>query len=67
MGQVIERRLLGLSLGQITLLDAVATGPKDDRSATLFFAAGSDLSSLAHADGVVPPSQISVGGAACIT
>jgi hypothetical protein len=67
MGQVIERRLLGLSLGQITLLDAVATGPKDDRSAILFFASGSDLSSLAHADGVVPLSQISVGGAACIT
>lgn len=36
MGQVIERRLLGLNLGQITLLDAVATGPEDERRATLF-------------------------------
>lgn len=67
MGQVIERRLLGMGLGPITLLDAVSTDHEDGPRAALFFAAGSDLSSLGHADGVEPLSQISVGGAVCIT
>jgi len=67
MGQVIERRLLGMGLGPITLLDAVSTDHEDGPRATLFFAAGSNLSSLGHADGIEPLSQISVGGAACIT
>ncbi|WP_416884002.1 glycosyltransferase family 2 protein [Marivita sp.] len=67
MGQVIERRLLGMGLGPITLLDAVSTDHEDGPRAALFFAAGSDLSSLGHADGIEPLSQISVGGAVCIT
>ena len=67
MGQVIERRLMGLGLGPVTLLDAVATDHEDGPRATLFLAAGSDPALLSHADGLEPLSVISVGGAACIT
>ena len=67
MGQVIERRLLGLNLGPITLLDAVATRRDGLGHATLFFAVGSDLSAMLHADGIEPVSMVSVGGAVCVT
>ena len=67
MGQVIERRLPGLALGPITVLDAVSVLQGGQPCATLFLAAGSDVAALAHADGVAPLSQASVGGAACVT
>ena len=67
MGQVIERRLLGMGLGPITLLDAVTTDHEDGPRVTLFLAAGSNPALLAHADGAEPISVISVGGAACVT
>ena len=59
MGQVIERRLMGLGLGPVTLLDAVATDHEDGPRATLFLAAGSDPALLSHADGLEPLSVIS--------
>ena len=67
MGQVIERRLLGLGLGPITLLDAVATDHEDGPRVTLFLAAGNNPALLAHPDGAEPISVVSVGGAACVT
>ena len=66
MGHVIERRMVGLGLGAVTLLDAVETACDGQRTVTLFFAAGSDLGAVSVADSRVEAER-SVGGALCIT
>lgn len=67
MSHLTERRLLGLSFGPAMLLDAVETVFDGTPCVTLFFAAGSDVSGLAHARGSAPVAQTSVGGAPCLT
>jgi hypothetical protein len=66
MAQVIKRRMVGLSLGAVTLLDVVETLRDGQRFVTLFYAAGSDLRLVQVHDGTVE-SERSVGGAACVT
>jgi len=67
MGQVIERRMVGLSLGVVTVLDVVETMREGQRLVTLFYAVGSDLNATRVLDGAELYSENSVGGAACVT
>lgn len=64
---VIERQMNGAVCGAVTVLDAVDHVLNGQRHVTVFFAAGSDLSSLRVLDGAEPVHQQSVGGAACLS
>ncbi|MCK0151190.1 glycosyltransferase family 2 protein [Marivita sp. S6314] len=67
MARLIERRMVGHSLGAVTVLDAVETTRDGQRRVTLFFDADSDLTNFSVSGGAEPHHQISVGGAACVT
>ena len=65
-GRVVERRMNGRQMGAIALLDCVLQPGADGQSVTLYFAAGSDLSTFdwPQAELVV---ERGVGGAVCRT
>ncbi|MFP7672310.1 glycosyltransferase family 2 protein [Marivita sp. S0852] len=67
MAKIIERRMTGVRLGAVTVLDAVCDVVDGISCTTLFFAAGSDVSRLVVNRGAEALSQISVGGAVCAT
>jgi hypothetical protein len=67
MALLIERRMVGLNLGSVTVLDAVERIEDGQRAVTLFFAANSDPRALSVLGVPDPVSLISVGGAACVT
>ena len=66
-GQVIERRMAGLTQGAATLLDAVEHISDGARQVTLFFATGTDPGRISMSGCPEPLRQIGVGGAPCLT